>query len=153
MRTAISRKEVSNEVQGMPVGELPALRQEYPLLRLPRRMQQPPMPLQEGNGGLEGVPRERRCVMTHEQKHEHRVRNIALRLFVITRKKRSDSTSRYIPTISWNELNVPFQDIAVMDLRQMGVLRLSGDGVMLDQRFADMSTNEFQEYIKERRKQ
>jgi len=28
---------------------------------------------------------------------------------------------------------------------------LSGDGVMLDHRFADMSTNEFQEYIKERR--
>ena len=89
--------------------------------------------------------------MTPEQKHDHRLKNIALRLFVLTRKKRSDSTSRYIPTISWNELNVPFQDIAVMDLRQMGVLRLSGDGVMLDHRFADMSTNEFQEYIKERR--
>lgn len=91
--------------------------------------------------------------MTQEQKHDHRLKNIALRLFVQTRKKRGDSTSRYIPTISWNELNVPFQDIAVMDLRQMGVLRLSGDGVMLDQRFADMSTNEFQEYIKERRQQ
>jgi hypothetical protein len=38
-----------------------------------------------------------------------------------------------------------------MDLRQMGVLRLSGDGVMLEHRFADMSTNEFQEYIKERK--
>ena len=89
--------------------------------------------------------------MTQEQKHDHRLKNIALRLFVLTRKKRSDSTSRYIPTISWNELNVPFQEIAVMDLRQMGVLRLSGDGAMLEQRFADMSTNEFQEYIKERR--
>jgi hypothetical protein len=89
--------------------------------------------------------------MTQEQKHDHRLKNIALRLFVLTRKKRSDTTSRYIPTISWHELNVPFQDIAVMDLRQMGVLRLSGDGVMLEQRFADMSTNEFQEYIKERR--
>ena len=89
--------------------------------------------------------------MTQEQKHEHRLKNIALRLFVQTRKKRGDSTSRYIPTISWHELNVPFQDIAVMDLRQMGVLRLSGDGVMLDQRFADMNTNEFQQYIKERR--
>jgi len=89
--------------------------------------------------------------MTQEQKHAHRLKNIALRLFVLTRKKRIDSTSRYIPTISWHELNVPFQDIAVMDLRQMGVLRLSGDGVMLDQRFADMNTNEFQEYIKERR--
>lgn len=89
--------------------------------------------------------------MTQEQKHDHRLKNIALRLFVLTRKKRSDSTSRYIPTISWHELKVPFQDIAVMDLRQMGVLRLSGDGVMLEQRFADMSTNEFQEYIKERR--
>ena len=89
--------------------------------------------------------------MTQEQKHDHRLKNIALRLFVLTRKKRSDITSRYIPTISWHELNVPFQDIAVMDLRQMGVLRLSGDGVMLEQRFADMSTNEFQEYIKERR--
>jgi hypothetical protein len=89
--------------------------------------------------------------MTQEQKHDHRLKNIALRLFVQTRKKRSDSTSRYIPTISWHELNVQFQDIAVMDLRQMGVLRLSGDGVMLEQRFADMSTNEFQEYIKERR--
>jgi hypothetical protein len=88
--------------------------------------------------------------MTQEQKHDHRLKNIALRLFVLTRKKRSDSTSRYIPTISWHELNVPFQDIAVMDLRQMGVLRLSGDGVMLEQRLADMSTNEFQEYIKER---
>lgn len=91
--------------------------------------------------------------MTQEQKHDHRLKNIALRLFVQTRKKRGDSTSRYIPTISWKELNVPFQDIAVMDLRQMGVLRLSGDGVMLDQRFADMSTNEFQEYIKEKRQQ
>jgi hypothetical protein len=89
--------------------------------------------------------------MTQKQKHDHRLKNIALRLFVQTRKKRGDSTSRYIPTISWNELNVPFQDIAVMDLRQMGILRLSGDGVMLEQRFADMSTNEFQEYIKERR--
>ena len=89
--------------------------------------------------------------MTQEQKHNHRLKNIALRLFVQTRKKRGDSTSRYIPTISWHELNVQFQDIAVMDLRQMGVLRLSGDGVMLGQRFADMSTNEFQEYIKERR--
>lgn len=89
--------------------------------------------------------------MTQEQKHDHRLKNIALRLFVQTRKKRGDSTSRYIPTISWNELNVPFQDIAVMDLRQMGILRLSGDGVMLEQRFADMSTNEFQEYIKGRR--
>lgn len=89
--------------------------------------------------------------MTQEQKHDHRLKNIALRLFVLTRKKRSTSTSRYIPTISWHELNVQFQDIAVMDLRQMGVLRLSGDGVMLEQRFADMSTNEFQEYIKERR--
>lgn len=89
--------------------------------------------------------------MTQEQKHEHRLKNIALRLFVLTRKKRSDTTSRYIPTISWHELNVPFQDIAVMDLRQMRILRLSGDGVMLEQRFADMSTNEFQEYIKERR--
>jgi len=89
--------------------------------------------------------------MTQEQKHDHRIKNIALRLFVLTRKKRGDSTSRYIPTISWNELNAPFQDIAVMDLRQMGILRLSGDGVMLEQRFAEMSTNEFQEYIKERR--
>ena len=89
--------------------------------------------------------------MTQEQKHDHRLKNIALRLFVLTRKKRSDTPSRYIPTISWNELNVPFQDIAVMDLRQMGILRLSGDGVMLEQRLADMSTNEFQEYIKERR--
>ena len=89
--------------------------------------------------------------MTQEQKHDHRLKNIALRLFVLTRKKRSDTTSRYIPTISWHELNVPFQDIAVMDLRQMGILRLSGDGVMLEQRLADMSTNEFQEYIKERR--
>ena len=89
--------------------------------------------------------------MTQDQKHDHRLKNIAMRLFVLTRKKRSDTTSRYIPTISWHELNVPFQDIAVMDLRQMGILRLSGDGVMLDQRFADMSTNEFQEYIKERR--
>lgn len=89
--------------------------------------------------------------MTQEQKHDHRLKNIALRLFVQTRKKRGDSTSRYIPTISWNELNVPFQDIAVMDLRQMGILRLSDDGVMLEQRFADMSTNEFQQYIKERR--
>lgn len=89
--------------------------------------------------------------MTQKQKHDHRLKNIALRLFVQTRKKRGDSTSRYIPTISWNELNVPFQDIAVMDLRQMGILRLSGDGVMLEQRFADMSTNEFQEYIKGRR--
>ena len=89
--------------------------------------------------------------MTQEQKHDYRLKNIALRLFVQTRKKRGDNTSRYIPTISWYELNVQFQDIAVMDLRQMGVLRLSGDGVMLDQRFADMSTNEFQEYIKERR--
>jgi len=89
--------------------------------------------------------------MTQEQKHDHRLKNIALRLFVLTRKKRSDTTSRYIPTISWHELNVPFQDIAVMDLRQMGILRLSGDGVMLDHRFADMSTNDFQEYIKERR--
>ena len=89
--------------------------------------------------------------MTHEQKHDHRLKNIALRLFVLTRKKRGDSTSRYIPTISWHELNVQFQDIAVMDLRQMGVLRLSGDGVMLEQRLADMSTNEFQQYIKERR--
>ena len=89
--------------------------------------------------------------MTQEQKHDHRLKNIALRLFVLTRKKRSDITSRYIPTISWHELNVQFQDIAVMDLRQMGVLRLSGDGVMLDQRFADMNTNEFQQYIKERR--
>lgn len=91
--------------------------------------------------------------MTQEQKHDHLLKNIALRLFVLTRKKRSDSTSRYIPTISWHELNVQFQDIAVMDLRQMGVLRLSGDGVMLEQRFVDMSTNEFQEYIKERRQQ
>jgi len=91
--------------------------------------------------------------MTQEQKHDHRLKNIALRLFVLTRKKRSDSTSRYIPTISWHELNVQFQDIAVMDLRQMDVLRLSGDGVMLEQRFAEMSTNEFQEYIKERRQQ
>ena len=91
--------------------------------------------------------------MTQEQKHDHRLKNIALRLFVQTRKKRGESTSRYIPTISWNELNVPFQDIAVMDLRQMGILRLSGDGVMLEQRFADMSTNEFQQYIKERRQQ
>ena len=89
--------------------------------------------------------------MTHEQKHDHRLKNIALRLLVLTRKKRSDSTSRYIPTISWHELNVQFQDIAVMDLRQMGVLRLSGDGVMLEQRLADMNTNEFQQYIKERR--
>ena len=89
--------------------------------------------------------------MAQEQKHDHRLKNIALRLFVLTRKKRGDSTSRYIPTISWHELNVPFQDIAVMDLRQMGILRLSGDGVMLEQRLADMSTNEFQEYIKERR--
>ena len=89
--------------------------------------------------------------MTQEQKHDHRLKNIALRLFVLTRKKRSDITSRYIPTISWHELNVPFQDIAVMDLRQMGILRLSGNGVMLEQRLADMSTNEFQEYIKERR--
>ena len=89
--------------------------------------------------------------MTQEQKHDYRLKNIALRLFVQTRKKRGGSTSHYIPTISWDELNVPFQDIAVMDLRQMGILRLSGDGVMLDQRFADMSTNEFQEYIKERR--
>lgn len=91
--------------------------------------------------------------MTQEQKHDHRLKNIALRLFVQTRKKRGDSTSRYIPTISWNELNVQFQDIAVMDLRQMCILRLSGDGVMLEQRFADMSTNEFQQYIKERRQQ
>jgi hypothetical protein len=89
--------------------------------------------------------------MTLKQKHDHRLKNIALRLFVLTRKKRSDSTSRYIPTISWHELNVQFQDIAVMDLRQMGVLRLSGDGVMLEQRLADMDTNEFQQYIKERR--
>ena len=89
--------------------------------------------------------------MTQEQKQDHRIKNIALQLFVLTRKKRGDSTSRYIQTISWNELNVPFQDIAVMDLRQMGILRLSGDGVMLEQRFAEMSTNEFQEYIKERR--
>ena len=89
--------------------------------------------------------------MTQEQKYDHRLKNIALRLFVLTRKKRGDSTSRYIPTISWHELNVQFQDIAVMDLRQMGILRLSGDGVMIDQRFADMSTKEFQEYIKERR--
>ena len=89
--------------------------------------------------------------MTQEQKHEHRLKNIALRLFILTRKKRSDSTSHYIPSISWTELNVQFQDIAVMDLRQMGILRLSGDGVMLDHRFADMSTNEFQEYVKERR--
>jgi hypothetical protein len=88
--------------------------------------------------------------MNRDDKHNFRVKNIALRLFVLTRKKKGDSTSRYIPTISWHELNVPFQDIAVMDLRQMGVLRLSGDGVMLEQRLADMSTNEFQEYIKER---
>ena len=88
--------------------------------------------------------------MNRDDKHNFRVKNIALRLFVLTRKKRSDSTSRYIPTISWHELNVTFQDVAVMDLRQIGVLRLSGDGVMLEQRLADMSTNEFQEYIKER---
>lgn len=89
--------------------------------------------------------------MRPEVKHDYRLRNIALRLFVITRKKRNGSTSRYIPTISWHELNVPFQDIAVMDLRQMGVLRLSGDGVMLAQHLADMNTDEFQQYIKERR--
>lgn len=89
--------------------------------------------------------------MTREDKYDFRVSNVALRLFVLTRKKRSGTTSQYIPSISWTELNVPFQDIAVMDLRQMGVLRLSGDGVMLEHRFADMSTNEFQEYIKERK--
>ena len=89
--------------------------------------------------------------MTREEKYDYKVRNVALRLFVLTRKKRNGSTSRYIPTVTWKELNVPFQDIAVMDLRQMGVLRLSGDGVMLESRLVDMSTNEFQEYIKERR--
>ena len=89
--------------------------------------------------------------MTKDEKYDYRVRNVALRLFLLTRKKRNGSTSRYIPTVSWRELNVPFQDIAIMDLRQMGVLRLSGDGVMLESRLVDMSTNEFQEYIKERR--
>ena len=89
--------------------------------------------------------------MTKDEKYDYKVRNVALRLFVLTRKKRNGSTSRYIPTVSWRELNVPFQDIAIMDLRQMGVLRLSGDGVMLESRLVDMNTNEFQEYIKERR--
>lgn len=82
---------------------------------------------------------------------EHRTKVFALKLYAKTKAGRKGYID--IPTISFAELGVVFQDKNIMDLRNIGICVLSSDkqgnpGVMMCENYADMNVAEFQNTLK-----
>lgn len=82
---------------------------------------------------------------------DHRTKVLALKLYAKTRHYRDRRID--IPTISFEDLKVPFQDKNIMDMRNLGICVLSTDnegkpGAMLHKEYADLNITEFQSSLK-----
>lgn len=78
---------------------------------------------------------------------------LARNIYIMTRNKRNNDITLDVPTISFDELKVPFQYCYVMDLRDIGILHLSGTtdgncGVSLKRIYADMTYGDFCEELR-----
>lgn len=81
----------------------------------------------------------------------HRRKLLALRLFSLTNKKHIPG--RDIPTISFEDLGVPFQAPIAMDLRNVGLCSLSCDadwecGLRLKREYVGLTMKQYVETLK-----
>lgn len=82
-----------------------------------------------------------------------KLRFLALRIFSKTQRTKHGGTGWY-DAVSFEDLDMPFQDARIMELREKGLLSLSSTnegkpGVLLKRFVADMTIAEFQEYLKQ----
>lgn len=82
------------------------------------------------------------------------LKEVAHRVYMRTREKRSKEGGLDIPAVSFDELKLPFQHELIMDLRDLGILAQSSTkegkcGVFLKEPYSSMTYAEFKDFLNE----